>query len=650
MKDRNFVRVARSMTACWLIIAMAGPFVQPLYGQSSKSIPLKDLDGHFPFAVPSTLEDWESRAEQLRMQLKLSLGLFPTPTLAPIQATIHSRRTMDGYTIDKVYFESLPGLYVTGNLYLPLVDRGPMPSVLCPDGHWDNGRFYWASDAEMKQLIASGAERFESSARNHLQARCVQLARMGCAAFHYDMLGYADSQQISIERAHRYGIGAPNPASPDGSWLLFSPTAEGHLQSVMGLQTINTLQALEFLRARTDIDPKRIAITGASGGGTQSFIAAAVDSRIAGSFPAVMVSTGMQGGCTCENASGLRVDTGNIEISALIAPRPLGMTAADDWTRTMERDGFPELKKLYGLYGAADRVSLFPSLHYPHNYNHVARVAMYGFMNKLFQLGLEEPILEKDFQALRNVDLTVWDKDHPAPPSGLTFERSLLATWAKQTQSQLNAHPNVRQEGWRALLQPAERLARSLVIVKESHTAGNASDKTSSIARIVNAVGGPVGGLKTSSSGGGNGGTRWPDKLELSLNSSESIDFDSLRLDTLVLSDPLGLDRGEEQSLVKNPRPAASYTYGYNAPLLLRRLSVLLKWLDDLQEQKGKPVHLSAKGPTLGFIAQAARFLRPEQVASVDVDGALPQFDNLESIRDPLFLPGALHFGELPRK
>ncbi len=76
-----------------------------------------------------------------------------------------------------------------------------------------------------------------------------------------------------------------------------------------------------------------------------------------GSFPAVMVSTGMQGGCTCENACGLRVGTGNIEIAALTAPRPLGMTAADDWTRTMPVDGYPELQKLYSLFQKKDQVN-----------------------------------------------------------------------------------------------------------------------------------------------------------------------------------------------------------------------------------------------------------------------------------------------------
>ena len=99
------------------------------------------------------------------------------------------------------------------------------------------------------------------------------------------------------------------------------------------------------------MDPQRIAVTGASGGGTQTFILVAVDPRPAVAFPAVMVGTAMQGGCTCENACYLRVDTGNVEIAALFAPRPLGMTAADDWTKEIATKGLPNCSKLYALFG-----------------------------------------------------------------------------------------------------------------------------------------------------------------------------------------------------------------------------------------------------------------------------------------------------------
>ena len=113
---------------------------------------------------------------------------------------------------------------------------------------------------------------------------------------------------------------------------------------MMGLQTYNSIRALDWFSGLPDVDPKRIGVTGASGGGTQTFILCAIDPRPAVAFPAVMVSTAMQGGCTCENACYLRVGTGNVEIAALIAPRPLGMTAADDWTKEIATKGLPELQ------------------------------------------------------------------------------------------------------------------------------------------------------------------------------------------------------------------------------------------------------------------------------------------------------------------
>src|SRR5213593_1157340 len=131
-------------------------------------------------------------------------------------------------------------------------------------------------------------------ARYPLQARCVHLARMGCVVFHYVMVGVADSTKI----AHRTGF--------------TDAEAELRLQSFMGLQTWNSIRALDFLTSLPDVDAKRIGVNGASGGGTQTFILCAIDDRPAAAFPAVMVSTAMQGGCVCENCSYLRQDTGNI--------------------------------------------------------------------------------------------------------------------------------------------------------------------------------------------------------------------------------------------------------------------------------------------------------------------------------------------------
>ena len=185
------------------------------------------------------------------------------------------------------------------------------------------------SEEEARAQIERGEERYLANARHHLQARCAELARRGAIVLHWDMIGYADSRQLD----HREGFG--------------DVEAELWGMSHFGLQTLSSIRALDWMLAREDVDPERVAVTGGSGGGTQTFILGAVDDRPAALFPAVMVSTGMQGGCVCENASLLRVGSGNVELAAMAAPRPLGLTGADDWTREIMTRGLPELEVLY---------------------------------------------------------------------------------------------------------------------------------------------------------------------------------------------------------------------------------------------------------------------------------------------------------------
>ncbi len=310
--------------------------------------PPKDLEGYFPFTPPKSKTDWETRAAEVRRRILVSQGLWPMPTRAPLNAVIHGKIDRPEYTIEKVYFESAPGFFVTGNLYRPKNVRGKAPGVLFAHGHWRNARLSLEADDALRRDIATGQERFERGGRSRFQSMCVQLARMGCVVWQWDMLGDSDSIQLSHGLIHGFAKQRPEMNATE-NWGLFSPQAEAHLQSAMGLQTWNSIRSLDFLLSLPEVDPERIAMTGASGGGTQTMILAAIDPRVALSFPAVMVSTAMQGGCTCENASLLRVNTGNIEFAALFAPKPQGMTSADDWTKEMSTKGFPELQQLYAL-------------------------------------------------------------------------------------------------------------------------------------------------------------------------------------------------------------------------------------------------------------------------------------------------------------
>lgn len=339
---------------------------------------------------------WEDRAAFLRRQVAVANGLWPMPEKTPLKPVIHGKIDRDGYTVEKVYFASLPGHYVTGNLYRPTGAKGKRPAVLCPHGHWTNGRLMWTSDANAKKDVEAGGEQTTAGAHAPLQARCAMLARMGCVVFHYDMVGYADSNKLT----HRKGM-------TDVESVL-------RLQSQMGLQTWNGVRAVDFVTGLDDVDPSRIAVTGASGGGSQSFVLAAVDPRVAVSIPAVMVSMNMQGGCVCENAPLLRVGTNNVELAGLIAPRPLAMTAANDWTQDVEIRGLPELKLVYKLLGQPDNVRAkhFP---FPHNYNQVSREMMYDWVNTHFKLGHPGPVKEKPFEPVPPAELGVWDDAHPVP-------------------------------------------------------------------------------------------------------------------------------------------------------------------------------------------------------------------------------------------
>jgi len=398
--------------------AVAGTTSPPAAVADRRSGPPKSLRDDFPFAPPATPEAWAARARVVRRQIQVALGLWPMPEATPLNAVVHGQVARNGYTVDRVFFESLPGHFVTGSLYRPAGRAGRLPAVLLPHGHWHDGRFNEASVEDVRKAIVSGAERFEVGGRYPLQAAAVQLARMGVVSFLFDLEGYADSVQIPIGVAHGEPDGRPKD-SPAAPGLFFSADAESRLESIMGLQSWNARRALDFLASLPDVDPARLAVSGASGGGTQTFILGALDDRPVTLFPMVMVGTKMQGGCTCENADYLRIGSGNVEIASLWAPRPLGLTTADDWTKTFPETGFPAMQKLWTMLGAKDNVRVFSMPQFPHNYNYVSRAAMYAWMNTQLKLGLPEPVVEDDFKPLTRDEATVWTADHPAPAKDL---------------------------------------------------------------------------------------------------------------------------------------------------------------------------------------------------------------------------------------
>ncbi|MCB1090211.1 MAG: acetylxylan esterase, partial [Verrucomicrobiae bacterium] len=368
------------------------------------------LHDYHPFRPVASKAEWETRQPQIQHRVQVACGIWPMPTKTPLNAVIHGKVDRGDYTVERVFFESMPGHFVCGSLYRPAGDslavgekNGKRPGVLCPHGHWNNGRFYDSGEPAALREISIGAERFLNAARHPLQARCVQLARMGCVVFHYDMLGYADSIQFP---EHRNGPRESMNGDVPGKFGFISPQATGRLQTNFGLQTWNSERALDFLLGLEGVDPKRVLVTGASGGGTQTQMISAIDDRVTASFPCVMPSTSMQGGCTCENTHLLRIGQGNIDIAAAVAPRPLGMTSADDWTIELKTKGYPDLVKVYEMVGAPKNYEAFFDIHFKHNYNHVSRTHMYSFVNRHFGLGLKDPVLERDFEPIDKDGLT----------------------------------------------------------------------------------------------------------------------------------------------------------------------------------------------------------------------------------------------------
>jgi len=625
--------------------------------------PPKDLDGSFPFDVPATKEAWERRAEALRRQIQVATGLWPMPERTPLKAQVFGRTERADFTVDKVVFESFPGHYVTGLLFRPKGRSGRLPAVLSPHGH--EGRLWDYGEKGVRQMIVNGQERFERSGRFPQLARCATLARLGCVVFIHDMLGYADSVQIPTAVAHRFAKQRPEFDAPE-RWGFFGVQAEGRLQSILGVQAWNALRALDFLASLPDVDPARIGVTGSSGGGTQTLLVCALDSRPAVSFPQGMVSTSMQGGCTCENACYLRIGTGNVEFAGLFAPKPQAMTAANDWTKEMMTKGYPELQTLYGMLGAKGAVKCVSQVHFPHNYNFVTRALMYSWFNRALRLGHEDPLLEEDFDPLTPAEYTVWDAEHPKPASGEDVEAGFLKSMAAASDRQL------------ASLSPERR--RAVVAEAVDVMIGRGVPAAGSVSRekidkkdcgghwwfkdllrhegeelplisfhpkgrewngkvVIWADGSGKAGMS------GRGGEPRAEVTAL-LDAGYSVLGADLLYQGEFLADGVPL---KEQPRVKNPRESAAFTLGYNPPLLARRVQDLLTLISFVVHDEHAPretilVGVNGAGPWVAAArAQAGGF-----VARALVDTRGFRFGALKSIRDPDFLPGVLKYGDLP--
>lgn len=655
---------SRSLGAALAILLVA---VAPAAAEDSRLGPLKTLDGYFPFAAPADAAAWQPRREAVRRRVLVANGLWPAPTKTPLEPVIHGRIDRGDHTVEKVYFQSLPGLFVTGNLYRPKNVTGRVPGILFAHGHWRNARLAEETPEKLRAEIAAGEERFEQGGRSRFQSLCVQAARMGCVVWQWDMLGESDCLQLSHELVHRFAKQRSEMNAADG-WGLYSPRAEARLQSVMGLQAWNSVRSLDFLLSLPEVDPERIAMTGSSGGGTQTMILAAIDDRLALSYPVVMVSTAMQGGCTCENASLLRIGTGNVEFAALFAPKPQGMNTANDWTKELATKGFPDLERLYGLLGAKDAVAIQRGEHFPHNYNAVTRSGFYTFLNRHFRLGLPAPVIERDYEPLSREQLSVWDADHPAPPANdPAFEKRLLAEMAADSDATVGGLA-ATADGMAEVIRPAlETLvgrsfadAGKVAWQQGDQAAAGGVRRTEGIVRNTthgeevavtllapDAWKGDVViwlGDRGRRSPADGDGKPTPPVARLLAAGTAVVGVDLFR----QTEDPPARNR-----TVREDREAAAYTYGYNHPLLAQRAHDVLTVLTALQARQvgdlGRPrrVMLAAFGDTAP-VAAAARAVAGAAIAKTALDTGGFRFAEVADWRDARFLPGGAKYLDLP--
>ena len=653
-------------------------FPSAAHADEVRLAPLKDLDGSFPFTPPATLDAWQARAAEVRQRILVSQGLWPMPEKTPLNPSIHGtiekgpeakgNEGTGGYTVSNVSFESAPGLFVTGNLYRPLglKEGRQVPAVLFAHGHWQNARHADQDAAATRKEIANGEERFEEGGRSRFQSLCVQLARMGCVVWQWDMLSDSDAVQFSRQLVHGFARQRPEMNTTE-RWGLYSPQAESHLQSIMGLQTLNGIRGVDFVLSLPEVDPKRIAITGASGGGTQTMLVAAVDDRVTLSGPMVMVSTSMQGGCTCENSSLLRVGTGNVEFAALFAPKPQIMNTADDWTKELATKGFPDLQTLYGLYGAKDAVALKRGEHFPHNYNAVTRSAFYTFVNKHFALGAPEPVIERDYEVVEPAKLKVWDAEHPAPKAAdPDFERDLLAKLSVESTAAITAAATTK-DGLRAVLAPAWETIIGRTAASAGEVRWEMAEKTESsgivrmTGKLVNATHNeeiPVLWLYPKQSNG---------KVLVWLDDAGSgaIEVDGkpiqavagiLSQGTTVIAADLftpPADAEGRQRVVKNPREFAGYSFGYNPTLFAERAHDVLSIVHFLRTAKigdhPSPKRVAVVGlGSRGAIVAAARAVAGDEIDATAIDTQGFRFGKVLDYRSPDFLPGAGKYLDVP--
>lgn len=304
---------------------------------------------------------WEARRDTLRKEVRERLGIDKLLPLCSKEKPEYSKiRKFDGYTVQNFRLKTANGHTVCGSIYAP-ASKGKHPLIICPNGHFSNGRY-----GKVQQL------------------RLGTLARMGAICVDYDLWGWGESADEVGSKAHQ--------------------TPEAHV-----MQALNGIRILDWMIQRKDVDTKRIGVNGGSGGGTQTVLLTVLDDRYTAANPVVSVSSWFDGGCPCESGMPIQLAGGgtcNAELAAMFAPKPMMLVSdGGDWTSTTPELEYPYLQRIYRFYGATDKVS---NIHLPkerHDFGDNKRNAVYKFFIDTFNLDAskldESKVTVEDENALR---------------------------------------------------------------------------------------------------------------------------------------------------------------------------------------------------------------------------------------------------------
>lgn len=350
-----------------------------------------------PRATPPTLEDWQSGSAALRERVLRAAGLDPLPDRTPLHARVLGQTAFRGYRIERVVFESYPGLLVTANAYVP-DGAGPFPAVLHPIGH----------DPEGKAISTA-------------VARGQALARLGYIALAYDPFGYGERAIEGNDHEEHFRL-----------------ILTGHANTSITIW--DSVRAIDYLVGRGDVDPTRIAISGESGGGQNSLFTSIVDPRITASAPVVymtswneLLGTGNQHDA-CTHVPGLASFTELGEVGGLFAPRPqLFMNADEDTNFTVAGavDAEKVARPIYELLGAGAnlRAEIFSG---GHEYSQPMRETFYAFVEHYLNGATEmDSIPEPEALAeLGDQSPVIQCFDSGYIPEPATTARTLGEAWA----------------------------------------------------------------------------------------------------------------------------------------------------------------------------------------------------------------------------